>query len=276
MGTRLLAAFGLAASLGACGDDSTPGDTTQPDADTTPDTDPRHDAGHDARHDAGHHPRHDAGHHPGHDAGHHPRHDAGHHPGHRGRHADLATRATATTGEAFFTYSEDSGHTSFGLSNDTAAPDRVLRRWRGSPLTGRGDYELGDNADDQNYGTCSTCALLTIGEQAFFATSGTITVTEVDQVGEVLQAELKDATFIEVEIPGIAEQDYTSVPVPNGETRCLASSSLEIACLADATDFACDSALCGPRRHRRELGCVDSASTVCTGDDAIENDDDGP
>ena len=175
--------------------------------------------------------------------------------------------ATTVTGVPFFQFSEDFETNFFGVGG----PDTQLQmEFFAGVLSGPGDYELGSNEDDQNYGTCSTCALLTIGEQAFFATSGTITVTEVDQVGEVLQAELKDATFIEVEIPGIAEQDYTSVPVPNGETRCLASSSLEIACLADAV--CGDSALCGLDGPSK-LGCVDSVD-VCTGDDAFENDDD--
>ena len=167
----------------------------------------------------------------------------------------------------FFQFSEDYETNFFGVgSGDT----QLQMEFFAGVLSGPGDYELGVEEGDDNYGTCLTCALLTVGDKTFFATSGTITVSDVDQVGEALVAELKDATFIEVEIPGAAEQDYTSVPVPNGETRCLASSELEVACLSDAT--CGETAICGLEATSK-LGCVTSVD-FCTGDDARENGDD--
>ena len=162
-GTRLLAAFGLAASLGACGDDSTPGDTTQPDAETSqPDAETSQPDAETTQPDAETtQPDAETTQPDGETSQPETTPDAEVTP------TECTGTATTVTGVPFFQFSEDFETNFFGVGG----PDTQLQmEFFAGVLSGPGDYELGSNEDDQNYGTCSTCALLTIGEQAFFAT----------------------------------------------------------------------------------------------------------
>ncbi|MBL8788556.1 MAG: PPC domain-containing protein [Deltaproteobacteria bacterium] len=193
-------------------------------------------------------------------------------------------------------YQIDYDYTNFGLS--TASEEVFIEFYdtgAGSPLIGPGNYQIGATADDRNYGTCATCALVfTQDDKVFFATSGVIKVTELDQGALKVKATLENATFVEVTID---QTTYTSTPVANGDTWCFSSVAIDFApectkdedCggdkpFCDTEAFACvgcrsslDCTAEKPVCSQSETGveCI-AGITVCTGDDANEDHDDGP
>lgn len=277
MGTRLLAVVGLVAGLAACGDDATPaGDTTTPDT-TTPDTSTPDTSTPDTSTPDTSTPDTTP--------------------------TDTTPTDTVTptcdrtgfTGEAYMDYNEESGYVGFGLTGE--AEELLLEFYdmgAGSPLAGPGEYPLGGNPDDQNYATCTTCGLIFTEDKVFFATSGLITITEIDEVARVVKATLTDATFVEVDIN---TETFESTEVPGGEGWCIPSAAIEYApecttnadCsgatpFCDTENFECvgclssldcsaDKPVCSATDNGVE--CI-AGLDLCTGDDANEQSDDGP
>ncbi len=198
---------------------------------------------------------------------------------------------TDFAGEANMTYNPSSGYVAFGLAD--ATNDLTIEFYDfggGSPLTGPGDYPLGDNPADQNYATCSTCAIIHANSKVFFATEGLVTVTELDQVGRIVKATLSNALLVEVTID---QQTFVSTPVPNGETWCITRLAVEYEaeCTSDANcsdptpfcdtgTFECVSCLgslhCTADNPVCDGGACIEGYSICDGDDANENSDDGP
>ncbi|MFW5878227.1 MAG: hypothetical protein ACOCVR_00275, partial [Myxococcota bacterium] len=87
-----------------------------------------------------------------------------------------------------------------------------------------GTYTLGTGSND-NYATCSTCVLImddcTDGSgcaKFFFASAGTVEITEIGADGTPFSAVLNDVELAEVTIDS---ETWESTPVANGETWCL-------------------------------------------------------
>lgn len=134
---------------------------------------------------------------------------------------------TGFTGEAYFEHDAEFGYTTFGLENDTSFFGVEFYDFGdGSPLTGPGNYPIGANADDQNYETCTTCLLIYADcttetcDKAFFATGGTIEVSAIDLEAGTVTATVRNIIAVEVTID---ENTFASTPVAGGETWCLPS-----------------------------------------------------
>lgn len=129
--------------------------------------------------------------------------------------------------DSYFEYDEEYNYTTFGVWNDTA---EIMVEFYdfgdGSPLNGVGSYPIGNNADDRNYETCETCVLLYADcgaescDKIFYATGGTIVVSAIDQAAGTITAKLTNLVAVEVTIDS---QSYRSTPVANGETYCVDS-----------------------------------------------------
>jgi len=89
--------------------------------------------------------------------------------------------------------------------------------------------------NDDDYATCSLCVLLgkdctldadgyLVCETYFLANSGSLTITAIGDVGDQLTGSLADVNAVEVTIA----QDYTSTPVPNGDTWCVDTYAFDV------------------------------------------------
>ncbi|MDX9721084.1 MAG: hypothetical protein RBU37_10060, partial [Myxococcota bacterium] len=97
------------------------------------------------------------------------------------------------------------------------------------PLNKPGTFTLGSTPEERNYATCGTCVLIYQGcdeggcDKIFFATGGTLNVTEINTNGSTFVGTLVDAELVEVTI----DAQYNSTPVPSGDTWCLPSQSFQ-------------------------------------------------
>jgi len=155
-----------------------------------------------------------------------------------------------------------------------------------SPLTGPGTYPIGATPADQNYQTCQTCVLIreqcgdASCDKTYFATSGSLVVTQYDLASGIFVGTLNDVQFREVTIDPNA--DFRSTVVPNGSTWCIEQTSYNIApeCIedADCTDaskpFCTSQQVCVQCKNTFDCDasvpyCVQgacNAAETCTGD----------
>ncbi|MCC6623295.1 MAG: PPC domain-containing protein [Deltaproteobacteria bacterium] len=166
-----------------------------------------------------------------------------------------------------------------------------------SPLDGPGNYPIGANVDDQNFSTCTTCILAYEGcgaetcEKIYFATGGTIQVTEFDPEGFVFKGTVTDLVLAEVTI----DDDNVSHPVAGGDTWCVATSPFDttpectedIDCteagknVCDTTTLTCVGCVTGFDCSAQSPACDQGTQTCvagfddCTDDDGAEPND-GP
>ena len=97
------------------------------------------------------------------------------------------------------------------------------------PTIGPGTYTIGGTTAEQNAATCGTCIMLWQGcddtagtcAKTFFATSGTLTVTTMDNTGGFVGT-LTNAHLVEVTID---DTTGNSTPVAGGQTWCIPSYS---------------------------------------------------
>lgn len=90
--------------------------------------------------------------------------------------------------------------------------------------SGTGDFEI----QDVNFDSCTTCVLLRVQceqgstdcAQKFLADAGTV---RIETVGDELVGELIDVHLYEVTV----DEDGTSTPVADGETRCIESYEID-------------------------------------------------
>jgi len=109
-------------------------------------------------------------------------------------------------------------------------------------VDGPGVFAIGATLADQNYQSCSTCVLIRQGcdgtgtcERYFFATGGSIDVTEVDIAGRIVAGTATDLTLSEVTIA----DDFTSTEVVSGQSWCI--DALTFATTPECTsDDDCD------------------------------------
>jgi len=103
----------------------------------------------------------------------------------------------------------------------------IIELWQafGGPLM-PGIYSIEDDTLNSNYSTCHTCVLIVdstgTSERIFYATFGEIDIDSIGPVGTLFAGTLSNANLIEVTIDPVT---FESIPVPNGETRCIDSFS---------------------------------------------------
>lgn len=115
------------------------------------------------------------------------------------------------------------------VSSTTDPHDRLLIEfWSGLP--GPGTYELGVDPLDQNYATCDTCVLVRTDcdaqgscEKMFFATRGTVVITEVSIALNSFVGTLNNVELVEVTLDAL----WNSTPVPDGEDWCIAEYAFD-------------------------------------------------
>jgi hypothetical protein len=99
------------------------------------------------------------------------------------------------------------------------------------PTLGPGTYTLGGTTEEQSLATCGTCVVLYTGcddtartcDKTYFAMSGTLTVTAMDNVGGFVGS-LANARLVEVTVNS---STGATTPVANGSTWCLPSYTFD-------------------------------------------------